>query len=94
MGVRSLSATLDNAVAAYLFRLRHLHAVDEWLNELERDHGPVPLEMLAWATEMVDGWSDSDQPASPGGLMLLLDSEAISASLMVPPPAGIASGLL
>lgn len=56
VGARSLSATVDSAVAAYLSRLRHLHAVDEWLAELERDHGPVPPETLEWAAQIVDRW--------------------------------------
>ncbi|MDQ3757885.1 MAG: CopG family transcriptional regulator [Actinomycetota bacterium] len=56
VGARSLSAAVDNAVAAYLSRLRHLAAVDEWLSELERDHGPVPPETLEWAAQLMDEW--------------------------------------
>jgi hypothetical protein len=56
VGRRSLSATVNNAVAAYLSRLRHLRAVDEWLGELEREHGPVPPETLEWAAQIVDQW--------------------------------------
>jgi len=56
VGGRSLSATVNNAVAAYLSRLRHLRAVDEWLAELEREHGPVPPETLEWAAQIVDQW--------------------------------------
>ncbi|MBW3649791.1 MAG: type II toxin-antitoxin system CcdA family antitoxin [Actinobacteria bacterium] len=56
VGPRSLSATVDGAVAAYLARMRHLHAVDEWLAELEREHGPVPPETLEWAAQIVDQW--------------------------------------
>lgn len=55
-GRRSLSASVDAAVAAYLARLRHLTAVDVWLAELERDHGPVPAETLEWAARLVEDW--------------------------------------
>jgi len=44
------------AIAAYTARLRHLSAVDEWLAELEREHGPVPPETLEWAAQLVDRW--------------------------------------
>ncbi len=57
VGARSLSAAVDRAVAAYLTKVRHLHAVDEWLAELERDHGPVAPETLEWAAQVVDQWS-------------------------------------
>jgi hypothetical protein len=56
VGARSLSATVDSAVAAYLTRLRHLAAVDDWLIELEREHGPVPTETLEWAAQLVESW--------------------------------------
>jgi hypothetical protein len=64
VGGRSLSATVDNAVAAYLAKLRHLHAVDEWLAELEQEHGPVPPETLEWAAQVVDKWDASARPPS------------------------------
>ncbi len=57
VGARSLSATVDAAVTAYLAKLRHLQAVDEWLVELEREHGPVPPETLEWAAQIIDQWS-------------------------------------
>jgi hypothetical protein len=57
VGARSLSAAVDNAVLAYLARLRHLSAVDDWLLELEREHGPVPLETLDWAARLVEDWA-------------------------------------
>jgi hypothetical protein len=57
VGARSLSAAVDNAVAAYVSRLRHLAAVDEWLNELERDHGPIPPETLEWAAQLTEEWA-------------------------------------
>lgn len=56
VGARSLSAAVDNAVDAYLARLRHLDAVDEWLAEMEREHGPVPPETLEWAAQIVGEW--------------------------------------
>jgi hypothetical protein len=63
-GARSLSAAVDSAVAAYLGRLRHLAAVDEWLAELERDHGPIPNETLEWAAQLVEQWeSQQSRPA-------------------------------
>lgn len=64
-GARSLSAAVDAAVAAYLARLRHLASVDEWLAELEREHGPIPSETLDWAARLVEEWDES-RPA--GGL--------------------------
>jgi hypothetical protein len=64
VGARSLSAAVDNAVAAYLARLRHLAAVDEWLVELEREHGPVPNETLEWAAQLVDQWEAGRAPGS------------------------------
>jgi hypothetical protein len=56
VGARSLSATVDRADAAHLDRLRHLAAVDDWLMEMERDHGRVPPEALDWAAKLVDDW--------------------------------------
>lgn len=53
VGARSLSASVDSAVAAHLARLRHLAAVDEWLADLEDAHGPVPTETLEWAARIV-----------------------------------------
>ena len=49
VGARSLSAAMDAALRSYVDTLKHLAAVDEWLIELERDHGPVPPETLDWA---------------------------------------------
>lgn len=60
---RSLSATVDKAVAVYLSRLRHLRAVDDWLAELEAEHGPVEPETLEWAARIVDEWQSSGGPA-------------------------------
>jgi hypothetical protein len=61
VGARSVSAAVDTAILAYLNRLRHLAAVDKWLLELEREHGPVPVETLEWAARLVDEWQ-SKQP--------------------------------
>jgi hypothetical protein len=56
VGARSLSAAVDSAVFAYLAKWRHLAAVDDWLAELEREHGPVPPETLEWAAQVVERW--------------------------------------
>ena len=64
-GARSLSAAVDNAVGAYLSKWRHLAAVDDWLADLERDHGPVPVETLEWAAQVVERWeADRARPAN------------------------------
>jgi hypothetical protein len=57
VGSRSLSASVDQAIAAHVARLKHLAAVDEWLEELEQEHGPVPPETLEWAGRLVDDWA-------------------------------------
>jgi hypothetical protein len=57
VGAKSLSASIDSAVAAHLARLRHLAAVDEWLAELEQKHGPIPSETLDWAARIIDRWA-------------------------------------
>jgi hypothetical protein len=56
VGPRSLSAAVDAAIVERLARLRHLAAVDEWLAELDAEHGPVPPETLEWAARLVDDW--------------------------------------
>ena len=53
---RSISETVDAAVAAHLARLRHLRQVDQWLAEMDREHGPVPPQTLEWAAKMVEDW--------------------------------------
>jgi hypothetical protein len=55
-GARSLSAAVDGAVRAHLQRLRHLHAVDEWLAEMEKEYGPVPPQTLEWAAQLIASW--------------------------------------
>lgn len=62
VGRRSLSSAVDAAVSAHVARLRHLASVDEWLAELEQEHGPVPTETLEWAARLVDDWE-----AGPSG---------------------------
>ena len=42
VAARSPSAAVDSAVRADLAHVKHLDAVDEWLAELEREHGPLP----------------------------------------------------
>lgn len=56
VGSRSLSSSIDAAVAAHVGRLRHLHAVDGWLAELEDENGPPPVETLEWAARLVEQW--------------------------------------
>lgn len=56
VGARSLSAAVDQAVATYLDRVRHLAAVDQWLVEMEREHGAIPPATLEWAATLVDAW--------------------------------------
>jgi predicted transcriptional regulator len=52
VGARSMSSTVELALADYLAKQRHLAAVDEWLAEMERDDGPIPQEYLDWADEV------------------------------------------
>jgi hypothetical protein len=56
VGNRSLSASIDRAIAEHVARIKHLAAVDDWLLELEQTHGPVPPETLEWAGQLVDDW--------------------------------------
>jgi hypothetical protein len=56
VGSRSLSETVDAAVAVHIARLRHAKQVDEWLAEMEDEHGPVPPQTLEWAARMVNDW--------------------------------------
>ncbi len=64
---RSLSSTVDQAVGSYLSRMRHLRAVDEWLAELEAEHGPVEPETLEWAARIVDDWGTTAQVKGRAG---------------------------
>ena len=56
---RSLSATVDDAVAERLARLRHVRAINEWLEELADEHGPIPQDALDWATGVYDEYEAS-----------------------------------
>ena len=62
VGARSLSASVDAAVSAYLSRVRHLRSVDEWLAEMEREHGPVAPQTLDWAAKLVAEWDANRRP--------------------------------
>jgi hypothetical protein len=57
VGSRSLSASIDRAIAAHVSRMKHLAAVDEWLEEMEQSHGPILPETLEWAGKLVDEWA-------------------------------------
>lgn len=61
---RSLSATVDEAIAARLARVRHAQAVGEWLDELADEHGPIPQDAKDWAAGVFDDWQVS--PAKAG----------------------------
>lgn len=41
VGNRSLSAGVDAAITAYLDRLMHQAAVDEWLAQMQAQHAPT-----------------------------------------------------
>jgi Arc/MetJ-type ribon-helix-helix transcriptional regulator len=56
VGARSISESIDAAVRAHLARLRHRKAVDAWLAEMDREHGPVPTQTLEWAARIIGGW--------------------------------------
>jgi hypothetical protein len=51
-----MSSAVEQALAEYLAKVRHFAAVDEWLDEMEREDGPVPPETLEWARKLVDDW--------------------------------------
>ncbi len=57
VGNRSLSSEVQRAVAERVAKLEHLAALDDWLNELDAEHGPVPTETLDWAAKQVDDWA-------------------------------------
>lgn len=59
VGPRSLSASVDAAISARVALLTHFAAVDEWISEMDADHGPVPSETLEWAARLVDDWEAS-----------------------------------
>lgn len=59
VGARSLSATVDGAVAARLAQLRHVQAVEAWLEELADEHGPIPQDAMDWAGGVYDEFQAS-----------------------------------
>jgi hypothetical protein len=61
VGGRSLSETVDAAVSIHLAHLRHLKEVDEWLAEMDREHGPIPPQTLEWAAKMVGEWEGRER---------------------------------
>jgi hypothetical protein len=65
VGSRSLSATVDDALTAHLAHLQHLAAVDEWLSDMDLQHGRVPPATLEWAARIVDGWAAGSQRRRP-----------------------------
>jgi predicted transcriptional regulator len=67
VGRRSLSAAVDQALSAFVARARHLAAVDEWLAELEAEHGPPKSETIEWAARLVDEWSRKKRPPGKTG---------------------------
>ena len=66
VGNRSLSASIDRAIASHVARVKHLAAVDEWLEELEDKHGPIAPETLEWAGRIVDDWSRGSRRRKAG----------------------------
>ena len=56
VGARSMSSTVELALAEHLKRLRHFAAVDEWLAEMDAKWGPVPQHLLDKAAQEVDEW--------------------------------------
>ena len=66
VGSRSLSASVDRAIAAHVARMKHLAAVDEWLEALEEEHGPIPPETLEWAGRLVDEWAKRSRRKKAG----------------------------
>ncbi|MGH3939477.1 MAG: hypothetical protein ACRDTG_12760 [Pseudonocardiaceae bacterium] len=54
VGTRSLSAGVDAAIAAYLDRLTHQLAVDEWLAQMQASSAPAPTGTWDWATRLTD----------------------------------------
>ncbi|MGQ0772915.1 MAG: hypothetical protein ACT4NY_00595 [Pseudonocardiales bacterium] len=53
VGNRSLSAGVDAAIAAYLDRLMHQAAVDEWLAQMQAHQDPAPARTAYWAARLI-----------------------------------------
>ena len=56
VGARSMSSTVELALAEHLKRLRHFAAVDEWLAEMDAKWGPVPQHLMDRAARTFDEW--------------------------------------
>ena len=54
---RSLQASPAQPISEHVAQRHELVAVDDWLQELEAEHGPVPPETLDWAATVVDEWA-------------------------------------
>jgi hypothetical protein len=65
LGARSMSSTVETALAEYLAKVRHFRAVDEWLAELEREDGPIPADDLDWAERVFDDWAANRKLSRP-----------------------------
>ena len=52
----------SSSMAKEKVTLHHLAAVDEWLAELDREHGPVPVETLEWAAHLIEDWEATRPP--------------------------------
>lgn len=59
VGSKSLSAAVNEAVKDRVTLLTHLRAVDEWIAEMDAEHGPVPPETMEWAARLVDSWDST-----------------------------------
>ena len=62
VGARSMSSAVEQALAEYLAKVRHFAAVDEWLAEMEREHGPIPQERVDWAAQVFRDWETDRRP--------------------------------
>lgn len=67
VGGRSLSAAIDDALAAQLDRLEHLAALDAWLAEMEAQDGPIPAEDTEWAAAQFAAWDATRSNARRAG---------------------------
>jgi hypothetical protein len=56
VGSKSLSAAVNEAVKDRVTLLTHLQAVDEWIAEMDAEHGPVSPETMEWAARLIDSW--------------------------------------
>lgn len=54
-GADGLHDAVRDAVDAHVKRWRHLRALDGWLEELDRERGPVPPDVQEWAARAYAG---------------------------------------